>query len=150
MSATRVPFDPAGHPLFDRLVELNLDRDHFAIFGSAPLYARGIIPSIRDLDIIACGPAWQRARRLGTSIFGPSRAIPIVHFWGGKIEVFSEWQPRCWETETLIDEAEWLSGFKFVRLECVLTYKYLLQRPKDLLHLAQIRSCLASEKIPHS
>lgn len=145
MSSSRVSFDPTEHSLFNRLIELDLDRDHFAIFGSAPLYVRGMIPTIGDLDIIARGPAWDRARRLGVSVFGPLRGIPLIQFWGGKIEVFSEWLPRYWETDLLIDQAEWLSGFRFVRLECVLYYKFLLQRPKDLVHLDQVRNCLTAD-----
>lgn len=146
MSSNRVSFDADEHPLFRRLDQLDLDRDHFAIFGSAPLYARKMIPSIGDLDIVARGPAWQRARRIGKPVFTPPRGIPIIQFWEGKIEVFSEWLPRYWETDFLIDQSEWLGGFRFVRLECVLTYKFVLQRPKDLVHLDQVRSHFSTEQ----
>ncbi|MBB4907092.1 hypothetical protein [Actinophytocola algeriensis] len=145
MPPSRILFDPSSHPLFSRLAELDLDRENFAIFGSAPLYARGMISQISDLDIIARGAAWNKARQLGTSAFGPLRSIPIIQFWGGKIEIFSEWLPRIWDTDFLIDQSEWLSGFRFVRLECVLTYKWVLNRPKDLVHMEQVRGCLAHQ-----
>ncbi|SEP74383.1 hypothetical protein SAMN05216188_101352 [Lentzea xinjiangensis] len=145
MSSHRVPFDAAEHPLFRRLDQLDLDRDNFAIFGSAPLYIRKMIPSIGDLDIVARGSAWERACRLGKPVFTPPRGVPIIQFWEGKIEVFSEWLPRLWDADFLIDQSEWLGGFRFVRLECVVTYKLLLQRPKDLVHLDQVRSNFTAE-----
>jgi len=145
MSPIQISFDPSSNPLFSRLAELDLDRENFAIFGSAPLYARGMISHIGDLDIIARGAAWDKARQLGTSAFGPLRSIPLVQFWGGKIEVFSEWLPKIWDTDFLIDQSEWLSGFRFVRLECVLTYKLVLGRSKDLVHLDQVRGYLAGQ-----
>jgi hypothetical protein len=135
------PVDLMSHQLFRLLSELELDRDHFAIFGSAPMFIRGIIPEIGDLDIVARGPAWDRACQLGIPTFSQSGTDPVVHFWGGKIEVFRVWEiPYLLTTDILIDHAEWFAGFRFVRLEYVLTYKWYLDRPKDKTHLDMLRS----------
>lgn len=138
--------DLENEPLFRLLAELELDRDHFVVFGSAPLYVRGIIPQIGDLDLVARGPAWERACRLGVPMISNNTLDPIIHFYGGKIEVFREWwMPRPWTTDILIDHADWIAGFRFARLEHVLTYKWFLNRPKDQPHLDSLRRMLGSE-----
>src|SRR5690242_783366 len=96
--------DLSENPLFRLLMEIDLDRDNFAIFGSAPLYVRGIIPEVGDLDIVARGPAWEKACRLGVPIFAGNKPDPTIHFYDGKIEIFREWwTPRPWTTDQLID-----------------------------------------------
>jgi hypothetical protein len=145
MSVQPERVDLHKEPLFRLLAELDLDRDHFVIFGSAPLYVRGIIPQIGDLDLVARGPAWEKASRLGVPLISQNTRDPIIHFYGGKIEIFREWwTPRPWTTDVLIDHADWIAGFRFARLEYVLTYKWYLNRPKDQPHLESLRQSLGS------
>jgi hypothetical protein len=91
-----------------------------------------IISEIGDLDLVARGEAWKKASGLGVPMFFPNQRDPVIHFWGGKIEVFREWlTPNPWTTDILIDHADWFAGFRFVRPEYVLTYKWYLNREKD-------------------
>jgi len=121
-----------NHPLIRRLVSLDLNRRDFVIFGSGPLLAHGIREQIADLDIVARGSAWKRAYELGIPAIGHSSGAPIIHFWGGRIEVFSEWNPRVVNTDKLIDQAKVIAGLRFARMEHVLAYKRSLRRPKDM------------------
>jgi len=141
------PVNLDEYPLFLRLAKIDLNRDHFAIFGSAPLFIRGIISEPQDLDIVARGPAWDKACQLGEPTFDTPCQDPIIHFWGGRIEVFREWLPPCCDTDKLIDEADLFGGFRFVQPEFVVAYKSILNRPKDLAHIEALRSLLHVDKL---
>ena len=55
----------SDHPLIRRLIELDLPRGDWALFGSGPLLMRGWIDAVGDLDIVCRGAAWDRAREVG-------------------------------------------------------------------------------------
>ncbi|MFF6954966.1 hypothetical protein [Streptomyces sp. NPDC008317] len=129
---------PMRHPLVRRLSALNLDSGHFAIFGSGPMLAHGLKTEIGDLDVIARGPAWNRAVNLGQHGLSKIRRDPFVSFWGGRIEIFQSWVTDSFPVEELIDTAEIFDGIRFVRLPHVLSYKRLLGRKKDAFDVAAI------------
>ncbi len=54
-----------GNDLFGELRTLGLPTRDYAVFGSGPLAVRGLIREIRDLDLVARGAAWERAKKLG-------------------------------------------------------------------------------------
>ena len=110
------------HPLFERLTSLDLDRSNFVIFGSAPLWVRRIRSHVGDLDIVARGPAWEKALSLGHQHGIAPSGSPVVSFWNGEIEIFPEWLPPCTDTDSLIDHAELIAGFRFARLADVRAY----------------------------
>ncbi len=80
-----------GGGLFGKLRALGLPAGDYAVFGSGPLAVRDLIRELRDLDLVARGAAWERARGLG-----PVRAAPegdlVVWLEGDAIEVFGGWQ----------------------------------------------------------
>jgi len=120
-----------GNELFGKLRTLGLPTRDYAVFGSGPLAVRGLIREIRDLDLVARGTAWERAKRLGPVRAAP-KGDPVVWLEGGAIEVFGGW--LGWDVEALIDGAEIIGGLPFARLEDVLTFKRSYGRPKDLIH----------------
>ncbi|MFF6877355.1 MULTISPECIES: hypothetical protein [unclassified Streptomyces] len=133
-----------AHPLVQRLLSLELDPDHCAVFGSGPMLAHGLRRSLGDLDIVARGPAWQKAcgdGDLGVSKIGGD---PVAAFWGGRIEVFSVWFPPDVSTDDLIDEADVVAGIRFVQLRHVLAYKRRLRRPKDVPDIAALEQALST------
>ena len=115
--------DVLGNPLICHLVNLELERDDFVIFGSAPLLAHGLRQRVSDLDVVARDAAWRRASELGS---------PAVYLAHGRIQIFSEWISKAWNTDELIDCAEVIQGLRFARLADVLAYKQVLLRPKDM------------------
>lgn len=115
-----------------RLVdELGLDRREFVIFGSGPLLAHGLRTSIRDLDIVARGTAWNSVSRHGFPAIGPISGAPMTLFWGTLIQFSPQWISPDWDTNDLIDRAELIQGLPFAQLADVLAYKQMLRRPKD-------------------
>ena len=133
-----------GHPFVRRLATLGMDRDHFVIFGSGPLLVHGIRSRIGDLDIVARGPAWERACAIGEWTVGRLDGEAMIHFWGGLIEVSRGWVPGEWDIDRLIDGADLIQGFRFAKLENVLLYKRSLKREKDILDILAIEDYFAA------
>lgn len=126
--------------LFEKLDELDLLKNDYAIFGSAPLYAHGLIDKIGDIDIVARGEAWKKAKKLGkhkVSKFGDDEVVEIDE---GKIEITNEWGPGEWDVDKLIDDAETIEGYRFVDLKTVLKWKKELNRPKDQKHIKKLEA----------
>jgi hypothetical protein len=134
--------DVLKNPLIRRLIALDLDRDDFVIFGSAPLLAHGLRRSIRDLDIVARGAAWRRASELGVPAIGTISGDPVVSLCGGCIQVSQEWIPKTWSADDLINRAEIIQGLRFARLTDVLAYKQMLMRPKDIADIQALSQIL--------
>ena len=41
------------NPLIKKLFSLNLPKEDFAVFGSGPMFAHGLIDDLKDLEVIA-------------------------------------------------------------------------------------------------
>jgi hypothetical protein len=113
------------------VTELDLDLRDFVIFGSGPLLAHGLRSGIRDLDIVARGPVWQRVREYGCPGTGSVNGAPMALFWNGLIQFSQGWISADWDADDLIDRAETIQGWPFARLAGVLAYKQVLLRQKD-------------------
>jgi hypothetical protein len=138
MPATTTGISVLEHPLIRRLIQLDLDRDNFVIFGSGPLLAHGIRRNIHDLDVVARGSAWHRVFDQGIPSSGKISGAPATCFWGGRIQFFREWISTDWDSNDLIDHAEIIEGLRFARLADVLSYKRMLMRPKDIMDIHAI------------
>jgi hypothetical protein len=103
----------------------------------------GGIDHVGDLDVIARGQAWERARALGESRMLPDLEIEVVAI-GSSITVGTRWAIGQFSSGELIETAETISGIPCARLEHVIAYKRLANRPKDRDHLAVIARRLNS------
>jgi hypothetical protein len=56
--------------LFEKVRALRLPASEYAIFGSGPLVAHGLLGEGRDIDLVARGAAWRRAAELGLTQLG--------------------------------------------------------------------------------
>lgn len=132
------------HPIIKKFLSLNLPTDDYAIFGSGPLYAHGIIKSFQDLDVIARGEAWKKALKLGKP-----QKLPLgdkaIRLFDGKIEIINAWSPGKWDIDELIDTAEIIEGIKFVNLKTVLKSKKKAARLKDLKHIKMVEEYLKNQ-----
>lgn len=125
------------HRLLDELAALALPAVHYVVFGSGPLLARGWIDDAGDLDVLARGAAWERARRLGTEEYLADWDVTVVNI-GPDITVGTRWAIGDVDVDALIDRAEVIDGLPFAPLADVVTYKRIAGRPRDLAHLAVI------------
>lgn len=114
---------------------LGLPAGHFVLFGSAPLLVRGIVPPTGDIDVLARGPAWAAARRLGPVVRLSPYDVDVVRLLDGRIEIGTVWGIGDVDVDDLIDHAEVIDGLPFAGLGQVRAYKELAGRPKDREHL---------------
>ena len=77
--------------LIARMKSLALPVGNYAVFGSGPLIARGIIAAANDLDVISQGAAWDRACELRGLVFLEERNVDVVNFDDGAITVGTSW-----------------------------------------------------------
>lgn len=122
--------------LFDRLRALELTPGEYAVFGSGPIAVRGLIDTVRDLDVILRGETWQRVRELGAIVMkGDDETVDL----GNGLTFGTSWGYGVFDIEDLIDDAEILEGLPFVRLDAVIEFKKVADRPKDREHLRLLR-----------
>jgi len=131
------------HPLIRRLLDLGLPPGDWALFGSGPLLVRGWINEVGDLDVISRGAAWERAKEAGDLETLPPDRVEIVNLDGAAITIGTSWPYIEVSIDALIDEAEEIDGIPCVRLDHIIAYKRIADRPKDRGHLAVIEEHLA-------
>jgi hypothetical protein len=137
-------------PTIEALRQLALPTSDYAIFGSGPMFAYGLISLGHDVDVIARGKAWERALEIGivkTDKYPGSRVVELLN---GQIEVTDVWfedlQPGMWNVDELIDTAVGADGIRFVTLDNVAKWKKAFGRPKDLVHIKLIETYLDAYK----
>lgn len=128
-----------GQELLDRLRALELPVGDHALFGSGPLLVRGWIDEVGDLDVVARGTAWERAQQLGTLVHLPEWDVTVVEI-GDAITVGNRWAIGVVDIDELIDGAELVDGIPCARLDQVVAYKRISDRPKDRKHLEIIEA----------
>jgi len=116
-----------------------LPKGHFAVFGSGPLIARGIISASNDLDVLCRGPAWTQVKTIKKVEYLKEYDLEIVTLADGQLTFGTRWGIGSFDTDVLIDTAELLDDLPFVQLEHVVAYKRLSDRPKDREHLRAMR-----------
>lgn len=111
----------------NELGKLNLPRDEFAICGSGPLAVREIRNS-HDMDIVVKKKLWkQLAKKYPIHQSGNKRNfIQIMD-----IEMAEGWLPLLENADKLIDTADVINGFRFVKLDYVMKWKKIMNREKD-------------------
>ena len=124
--------------LFRQLDTLCLPINEYAITGSGPLYVHGLIPSLKnDLDIIARNEAWEKSLNHGIPKNGELGDL-IINLFNNQIQIFNGWSISNESVNEIIKNSEIYSGYPFVSLEHVLSWKKKLMRPKDKYHIKLI------------
>ncbi|MBT8077917.1 MAG: hypothetical protein KJO31_05035 [Gammaproteobacteria bacterium] len=125
-----------GIELFHRLRDLELPPGDYAVFGSGPLAAHGIIDDPGDLDVLCRGAAWAAVRQAGALRQLPDYGVQVVDIDSGLLTFGTTWGIGSFDVAALIDTAEIIDGLPFVRLEHVVAYKRVRGSEKDRAHLA--------------
>lgn len=124
---------------------MKLPTGDYAIFGSGPLLVRGIIEDSNDLDVICRGSVWDTVASSGELAYLEQYDVTIASFAAGRLTFGTRWGIGDFDTDLLIDTADLIDGIPFVRLEHVIEYKTIANRPKDIEHLDAIRRFRDSE-----
>ncbi|WP_435148424.1 hypothetical protein [Micromonospora aurantiaca (nom. illeg.)] len=128
------------HPYTRDLLSLDMPLADYAIAGSGPLFVRGWIDDPGDIDVVARRDAWTVAMRHGQPQPAPFGNVQRISVFEGDVEILNGWFPEFWPTDDLIDGADVVEGLRFVQLSVVVKTKQMLMRPRDVAHLAIIRS----------
>ena len=131
-----------GEALRRKVAALRLPAGDYAVFGSGPLLAHGLVRRVNDVDVLARGTAWEAAKGLGDRVTG-EMGDPVVRLGDGEVEIFGGWLGM--DADGIIDSARPVRGLPFARLEDVLAFKRLLGRPKDREHIRLIQRYLGGE-----
>ena len=126
------------HVFVRHLMGLGLPDGDWALSGTGPLLLRGWIDDVGDLDVISRGPAWEVAKGLG-EVTTLSDGNQLVSIEPG-VSVGCTWPYGDVSVDELIDTAEVIDGIPCVRLEHIVTYKRIMDRPKDRVHIALIEA----------
>lgn len=126
------------HALLSELVDLDLPGDDYALFGSGPLLVRCWIDEVGDLDVFARGLAWEKAARRG-NVEVMSDGVEVVRVGDG-VTFLPSWPFGPASIDTMIDTAEVIEGIPCVKLEYLVAYMELFDRPKDRERLAVIEA----------
>ncbi len=122
---------------------LGLPPEDYAIFGSVPMLAYGLVTEVGDVDILATGSAWQEAQKLGV--------LEVAH--GGdhivqvspELAIFGGWLGL--DVEGIVGRSSLKDSLPIAHLNDVVAYKRLLNRPKDRAHLKLLEPYLAQQSI---
>lgn len=128
-----------GKALREKVTALCLPAGDYAVFGSGPLLAHGLVRSVNDVDVLARGAAWEAAKGLGDAVAG-EMGDPVVRLGGGEVEIFGGWLGM--DADGIVEGARTVRGLRFARLEDVLAFKRMLGRPKDREHVRLIEGHL--------
>ncbi len=113
------------------LQKIGLDKDQFAVFGSGPMCVRGW-RDFHDLDLLVKEGVFEQLRKdneVAVAGSGDECIKKIVD--GVEIEFFYGWHPGEWDAKMLIERADIIDGYRFVRLEDVVKWKKIKGREKD-------------------
>lgn len=127
------------HRLLERLRAWELPDGHYAVFGSGPLFIRGVIDDIHDLDVLTREPAWSAVLPRGQLLRHAEFGVEIVDAGEG-VTFGRDWGIGEFDTDQLIETADKIDGLPFVRLEHVIAYKQIADRPKDREHLRALET----------
>lgn len=116
----------------EELEELGLPEKEYAIFGSGPLAIRGLRDT-NDLDLIVKENLWKELSKKYSQNANGGLQI-------GNIEIYHKWHGE--EVGELIDSAEEIIGYKFVKLKYVLEWKEKMGRDKDKADIQLIKKFL--------
>lgn len=118
----------------NELTPLKLPAGKFAIFGSGPMSIRGVRESY-DLDIIVKQDLWDvLLEQYPTSLHHNPTCLKI-----GNVEIYRDWLKLSDRINEMIDDAETIANFPFVKLIYVVEWKTQFGREKDIRDVELIR-----------
>lgn len=117
----------------NELEKLNLPNDDFAIFGSAPLVIRNIKETNKDLDIIVKKSLWNELIKKYPVTIQVVENKQYEFIIIGNIELsYTLIGVNGINPKTIVDKADIISGYRFVKLEDVKFCKLCWNRDKDI------------------
>lgn len=126
----------------EELKKLSLPKGKYAIFGSGPLAIRKLRDT-HDLDVIVKNDVYKD---LCSKYPSQIKTEPVNCIQIGNLEIGNEWLNDSSQIDEMIDDAEIIDGFPFVKLRYVLAWKKEMGREKDLKDVQLINEYLKKSR----
>jgi hypothetical protein len=105
--------------------------------------AHGLKELKNDIDVIARGKAWEKAKTFSDPVETNSKLGSVVCLFDGTVEIFDAWPPAgMWDVEKLINDAEVIDGIRFVQLKSVAEWKNTRKKKSDEMDIQKINDFL--------
>lgn len=122
----------------EELKHLKLLEGKYAIFGSGPLAIRNIRDT-NDIDIIVKDDVYAE---LSEKYSDKIVTEPVNRIQLGNLEIGNTWLNEKGDIDKMIDTADIIEGFPFVKMEYIVKWKKKMGREKDLKDLGLIEEYL--------
>lgn len=113
-----------------QVAKLGLPLGEYTIFGSGPLFVRGIKDDIGDFDLLVTQKIWNKFK----NIPGWQQKVSLKgskYLAKGDVELYKDWKPGRWNVNRLIQQSDIIEGLPFVKMSEVLRWKKAYNRRKD-------------------
>jgi len=135
-----------NNALFQKVKELKLPENKYALFGSAPMGIRGL-KECSDIDLVVTEDLWQEFKnKQGWEYKITENSVEYIQNSDSNIEIWHDWRPWYQDVMPFIDNSEIIDDLPFVRLEYVLEWKRQFGREKDLKDVEIIEEFLRIKK----
>ena len=135
-----------NNALFQKVKELKLPENKYALFGSAPMGIRGL-KECSDIDLVVTEDLWQEFKnKQGWEYKITENSVEYIQNSDSNIEIWHDWRPWYQDVMPFIDNSEIIDDLPFVRLEHVLEWKRQFGREKDLKDVEIIEEFLRIKK----
>ena len=135
-----------NNALFQKVKELKLPENKYALFGSAPMGIRGL-KECSDIDLVVTEDLWQEFKnKQGWEYKITENSVEYIQNSDSNIEIWHDWRPWYQDVMPFIDNSEIIDNLPFVRLEYVLEWKRQFGREKDLKDVEIIEKFLRIKK----
>jgi len=135
-----------NNALFQKVKELKLPENKYALFGSAPMGIRGL-KECSDIDLVVTEDLWQEFKnKQGWEYKITENSVEYIQNSDSNIEIWHDWRPWYQDVMPFIDNSEIIDNLPFVRLEYVLEWKRQFGREKDLKDVEIIEEFLRIKK----
>ena len=135
-----------NNALFQKVKELKLPENKYALFGSASMGIRGL-KECSDIDLVVTEDLWQEFKnKQGWEYKITENSVEYIQNSDSNIEIWHDWRPWYQDVMPFIDNSEIIDDLPFVRLEHVLEWKRQFGREKDLKDVEIIEKFLRIKK----
>jgi hypothetical protein len=126
---------------WDELLELDLPRNDFAIYGSCSLVTKNLKDKNSDIDIIVRKKLWNKLIKKhpvkkGIGIGNTKR----YHIKLNHIEIDYTLGNFIDNVDLIIDRADIIDGYRFMNIEDIINLEVHMGREKDIIDLQNIKN----------
>jgi tRNA A-37 threonylcarbamoyl transferase component Bud32 len=140
---------PNFNKLLNELKKLNLPKEEYVIFGSAPLAIRELRDN-RDLDLLVSKKLFNKFKKKKDWRLRKfeQNGEKLERLEKGKIEMMRNLKPQKWNEKEIIENPEIIQGLSFINIKNFIKLKKKFAREKDFRDIKLIQDYLKNKNKP--